>query len=115
MFGQEQSGAEAVRKRWSIRMALRYLSKTQFDGEITLDDLRNIFIKERGGITAAEIVACKRFMQSLDDWRAADGLIDHIDGKLVERKVEAQVSLADLVTKSYEGSDGGSDGSSQPD
>ena len=53
--------------------------------------------------TMAELIAARKYQVALSgDVKAMQQLEDSVDGRLVEKKVEAEVTLADLVNKSFE-------------
>lgn len=102
---EAQKAREAKGNPGEIRGALKRLACAEIDitRTPTAEDMARIFSKNGGTkITMAQMAAIMKFQQGLKNWKAMDSLIDHVDGKQIERKVEATVTLADLVTRSYE-------------
>lgn len=88
----------------SVRIALRRLAAAEFDleGPLTPQKLARVFGNTRGTMTGAQMAACKKFQQAMSNPKAMDSLIEHIDGKLVQKTVEAKVTLAEIIAKSYD-------------
>lgn len=111
-FGAEKGPdpTEAIKKRnekghpGEIRVALKRLACAEIDitRTPTAEDMARIFGKGGTKVTMAQMAAIMKFQQAMKNYKAMDTLIDHVDGKQIERKVEATVTLADLVTRSYE-------------
>ena len=88
----------------SVRNALRRLAASDFVlGEnMTPEVLVKKFGRNGVEISGAQMLAVRKFEQGMKNWKAMDSLIDAIDGKQVQKVVEAQATLADLVNHSYE-------------
>jgi len=103
-FGQE-GGADPKEAReksspWSIRMATKRIARMTVTEAKAMADRKN-------ELTMAQAVAAMKFQRALNgDVRAMQQLEDSIDGKLVEKRVEAKTSLEDLVMASLEGDEG---------
>lgn len=84
----------------SVRQKLRRLAvHVPGNARPTATDLARAFDK-RGmtELSMAEIWALQRAQQAMGNYKAMDTLIDHIEGKLVNKQVEVNVdSYADLV------------------
>lgn len=107
--GADPSEASKMGARpYEIRRALKKIARTIFDvteGAPTFEkQVRDIFGGEMSG---AELAAVRKFMQAMKDYRAMENLTNDIDGKLVERRIESRVTLAELVTGSYESLESG--------
>lgn len=93
---------------WSVRHAIKRIAACP---DLDIDRgapslMRQIKTKVfNGKMSGGEILAAQKFIQAMTNYKAMKEVTEDIDGKLVERKVEAKVSLADLVNGSYE-SDG---------
>lgn len=96
--------AAGLGNQHTIRNSLKRLACAEVDitKMPTAEDMAKMFGRDGTKVTMAQLAAIKKFQQAMGNWKAMDSLIDHVDGKQVERKVEATVSLADLVNRSYE-------------
>lgn len=99
------AGKKGNESRWSIRSSLKRIGRFEFD--VSEEGMQNLSEQFRRAfnskkLTGSELAAIKKFSQAMLNEQAMDKLIEHIDGKLVERKVEATVTLADLVNGSYD-------------
>lgn len=109
-FGQPnapcpRAAQQRASEPWSIQKAVRRLMAAEFDISPDAPDLHKQMLEVFGGknhITGAQYVAVTKFTQALKNPRAMETLIDRLEGKVVERKAEAQVTLADLVNASYQ-------------
>lgn len=112
-FGQEggpDPSASAKKKNEtqhtaSVRLTLRKLGMAKID--ITKPITPETVAKAMGyrsaeDLTVIDLCSMMKLQQAMKNWKAMDTLIDHIDGKQVQKVVEAQVSLADLVNKSMD-------------
>ncbi len=107
-FGKDggKSASEAGRKSpggQSVRLALRRLMLAEVDVSKPMDarQLAKIFGNKGTIITAAQACALRKYQQAMQNWKAMDSLIDSVDGKAVQPVANATVTLADLVTASY--------------
>lgn len=90
---QKASVAKAQETR-SVRAAIR-----RFAG-YTIEELQSMSRKRN--IPAAHMLAIAKFQKAISgDVKAMQQIEESIDGKLVEKKVEAKVTLAELVLESY--------------
>ncbi len=97
-FGDEghtdpREAQKKASKPWSIRNGVRRIAGSEFDVGPDAppfgDQLNQVF----GGtsrMTGAQIAAVKKFSQAMNDVKAMENLTNDIDGKLIERKVEAK-------------------------
>ncbi len=93
-------------RRAQVRSSLRRLM-----GHVTgtaspsASDLAKGFGKGRrlDNLTVAEVMALHKVQQAMKNPKAMDTLIDHVDGKQVEKKLEAKVTLADIINGNFEG------------
>lgn len=99
------AAAKGNRSRAQIRQALRRLAAFQFDVTDNApplnDQMRDVFMR-KGYITGAEMAAIRKFTQAMKDYRAMENITNDVDGKQIERVVEAKVTLSDLVNGIYE-------------
>ena len=100
-FG-EKGGAdpkEAQKKKTSIRAATRRFAAMDVGDAVSLSKDKDEFNK----LSLAQAVALSKFKKALSgDVRAMQQLEDSVDGKLVERKVEATTTLEELVLGSFD-------------
>lgn len=107
----------APNDRGAMRKALKKIARHMFDlgpDAPPFDvQMKRVFSMDEAKLTGAELVAVRKFQQAMAEGKYMDKLIDHVDGKLVDRKVEATVTLADIINKSYEIEDDGTGSSSE--
>jgi len=89
---------ELAERRWSVRDAQRRLAAAEFDGNITLVGLTNKLRDKRGKLTVAQVVAARRVHDALTKPDERMRFIDDVEGRLFDKRIEAQTTLADLVT-----------------
>lgn len=102
--GQDPNAYRNKTKPWEIRNALRRLMLLEINpGEnVTLDKLCEVFGgKDR--ISLAQLAACKKYQQALQHGKFMDTLIEHVDGPQVQMKMEANVSLAEMIVEAQRG------------
>ncbi len=87
-----------------VRAVLRRLAACEIDitQPVTIELLSKMLRRDGSMLTGAEMLAVRKWQQAMTNWRAMDSLIDAIDGKQVQKQVEAQATLADLINRSYE-------------
>lgn len=101
-FG-DKGGADPVAAgskggKTSIRKSVRRIAGMTVEHAMSLTD-KEILQK----LSMAEAVALHKFKRALSgDVRAMQQLEDSVDGKVVEQRIHAEVTLADLVTGSLE-------------
>lgn len=96
-------GGYAKAKADKVRAELARIAGHEFQmGEGAAPLPEQIKNKVFGGkLTGAQILAATRFAQALKNWKAMEGTINDIDGKLVEKKeIKADIGYAELVTSS---------------
>lgn len=103
-FGSEggadpsEAGKLGAKKTNSIRKAVRRIAAMEVGFAMSLTEKQ---VMEK--LTMAEAVALSKFRAALGgDVKAMKELEDSVDGKIVEQRVHAEVTLADLVTGSLE-------------
>lgn len=104
----KEAQAKGVKNRnenREVRASLRRIAAHEFDfsegAKPIQDQIKNDVFKSKK-MTGAQFFAAVRASQTLKNWKAMEGMINDIDGKLVEKRVEAQVSYADLVNQSLQ-------------
>lgn len=112
-FSKENQPKHDRKKAWSIKRSIRRMAgakvKIVYDkeGKLKLEDLTVEKIAEMLGagdrqLTMAELVAARKFRDALGgNTKAQQELQDAIDGKLVNKTLEAKVTLEELLTGDY--------------
>lgn len=92
----------------SIRNSLRRLMTQDIDvtKTPTAKDMAKMFGRSGTKIKMHEMMAIASVQQALKNFKAMENVINNVDGKLVEKQMTTNVTLADLVTKSYEAEEG---------
>lgn len=102
--GADPRAAQQKSKPWSIRAMAKRICAAEFDvgpnAPSIEEQIKTLF---GGKMTGGQLAAVRKFAQAMKDPRAMDTLIDNVDGKLIEKKIEATATLADIVGKSYDG------------
>lgn len=106
---QASDKAQEMGGPYSVRNSLRRIAAHDFEADFSkpadmVKEIEKKVFKEKKG--AAFIAYCK-FRQALTNPKSMDSLIDAIDGKQIETKVEAKVSYEDIVKGSYRLDDNG--------
>lgn len=112
-FGEEGGAdpraarASGPKDRYEVRRALRKIARHEFELDEDAKPMDKQMKEVFGGrkLTGAEILAATKFKQAMKNWKAMDNLTNDIDGKLIEKKVEAQVGYAELVAGSMQEED----------
>jgi len=102
---KEKQTAAGQGNQHSVRNAARRLAAAEFDitKKLSPEDLVKKFGRDGYVVSGAQMIAIKKFQKAMTgDTKMLQQITDDIDGKQVQKVVEAQASLADLVTKSYE-------------
>lgn len=105
--GADPAAAARKAKPWSMRRTVRRICETAMEqlapGEkLTVERIGEMVFGHRP-LTFGEMSALRRVLESIrGNPKFSQYVTEDIDGKLVERKVEAQVTLADIVNRSYE-------------
>ncbi len=89
----------------TVRQAVRRLACADFDitAELTPKELCKKFGREGTVVTGAMLLAAKKFQKAMQgDVKMLQQITDDIDGKQVQKTIEAKTTLADLVNRSYE-------------
>jgi hypothetical protein len=95
--GANPSEAAAKSNGGSIRGAVRRIA------HMHPDDAKKLADPNSPQATMALIVAATKYQRALKgDVRAMQQLEDSIDGKLVEKQIQAETTLEELVTGSFE-------------
>ena len=83
-------------KPWSIRNSIRRMSAMAFD------DFKDM-VSRPESLTVAQTIAAVKIQKAIKgEIRAMQQLEESVDGKVTDKIAEAQVTLADLVTGSFE-------------
>jgi hypothetical protein len=96
---------EKMKENFSIRQAMRRIAAHRFDTSEdakTLDKQLKQDIFPRATMTGAQVAAIARFTQAMKNYKAMQAVVEDIDGKLIEKKVEAKVGYAELVAGSMD-------------
>lgn len=99
----QKKSTQKLHENREVRVALRRIAAHEFDfsdGARPIQDQIKDDVFNRKKMTGAQMFAAVRASQAMRNWKAMEGLINDIDGKLVEKRVEATVSYADLVNAS---------------
>lgn len=100
-----EAGKKGGHTGGSIRASIRRLAAQDIDltRNLTHTDIVKMFGRNQGKVSMAQALAAAKFQKALKgDVKAMAQLEDSVDGKLVEKRIEAEVTLADLVNGSYE-------------
>jgi hypothetical protein len=109
---------EKMKENNSVRQAMRRIACHQFD---TSEDAKPLLkqiqqdIFPRRTMTGAQLAAITRFTQALKNWKAMQNVVEDIDGKLIEKKVEAKIGYAELVAGSMDDGETVIDGGAEPE
>lgn len=99
---QAKSRAKMIENN-SVRRMVNRIAAHEFDtgpdAPPIQDQIRGIFGRK---MTGAQMMAAARVAQGMKNYKAMQNIVEDIDGKLIEKKVEAQVSYADLVAGSLD-------------
>lgn len=91
-----EAGRKGAQRKWSVRDSSRRMAA------LTVGEAKEM-MKNMDQLTVAQAVALSKFRSAMaGDTKAMQQFTDDVDGKLVDRKVHAEVTLADLVTGSLE-------------
>lgn len=94
---------ERMMENSSIRRMVRRIAAHEFDmapgSQSIPDQIRGIFGRK---MTGAQMMAAARIAQGMKNPTAMQQVVEDIDGKLIEKKVEAKVGYAELVAGSLE-------------
>jgi hypothetical protein len=107
-FGGERanpSGRDLGVEPWCVVKATRRLAAQSIDltKRNTAGDLQRKLVPNGGEVTIGQAIAVVRVAKALEgNYRFSQSVREDISGKLVEKKVEAQVTLEQLVSGSYE-------------
>lgn len=113
-FGQpggpdpREARAKVERNPSSIRTAIRRLMAREIDlnkplpEQMTPEVRLKYLAGPNGKATEAMIMAMKSVTQAGDSFKAMANIIDQVDGKLVEKKVETSMTLEQLVTGDFD-------------
>lgn len=90
---------------WCVRDALRRIAACpdldmSGKGEKLMQQIRMRVFK--GKMNGGQILAAQKFIMAMQNYKAMDIVTNDISGKLVEKRIEAKATLADLVNESYE-------------
>lgn len=96
-FDPSNAGVISGRMRETIRPALRRLSRAELGTNPTVEKLCAHLGRNPDTLLGGELLAIKNFIQAMNNYKAMEKIIDNIDGKQVERKVESKVTLAQLL------------------
>lgn len=112
-FGEEGGGdpreaqaksREKMKENASVRRMVRRIAEHEFDfgdgAKPIPDQIKDVFGSRR--MTGAQVLAAARFAQGMKNYKAMQGLVEDIDGKLIEKKAEAKVGYAELVSGSLD-------------
>lgn len=101
--------AEAVKKRkvngTSVRAAERRIAGMEFDknNPPTGATISKMLDNREGVLTGAQIVAIKRFeLAAKGHPKFSQYFTEDVDGKLIQKAITAETSLADLIAGSYD-------------
>lgn len=101
--GANPDQSKTQNRPWSVRDGIRRIAAHEFDiseGAPPIpDQIKKLF---KGKMTGAQIAAATKWAQSMKNWKAMENLTVDIDGKHIEKKVEAKVGYAELVAGSLE-------------
>ncbi len=92
----------------SIRMGIKRLMAREIDpdkdiaSQMTPEVRLRYLAGPQGKVTEAMIMSIAAVKQAGDNFKAMANIIDQVDGKLVEKKVEAQMTLEELVTGKFD-------------
>lgn len=91
-----EAGRKGAHKKWSVRDSSRRMAA------LTVGEAKEM-MENIDELTVAQAVALAKFQKAMKgDTKAMLQFTEDVDGKLVDRKVHAEVTLADLVTGSLE-------------
>lgn len=95
---------EKMKENSSVRRMVKRIAEHEFDfneGAKPLpDQIKDVFGKRK--MTGAQVLAAARFAQAMKNNTAMNAIVEDIDGKLIEKKVEAKVGYAELVSGSLD-------------
>lgn len=108
-FGPDNDPHKAQKKSapWSIRNAVRRICaremiKMQADEKMTIERLAELVFDGRQP-SMGEMVALRRVFEALrGNPKFSQFVTEDVDGKLVQKTVEAKATLAEIVSKSYD-------------
>jgi len=87
----------------SVRRMVNRIASHEFDfapdAKAIPDQIKDVFGRK---LTGAQMLAATRFAQAMKNPTAMQQIVEDIDGKLIEKKVEAKVGYAELVAGSLE-------------
>lgn len=93
-----------MKENSSIRRMVKRIAAHEFDvsegAPPISDQIKAIFGKRK--MTGAQMFAATRAAQAMKNYKAMQNLVEDVDGKLIEKKVEATVNYADLVSGSLQ-------------
>lgn len=96
---------EKMKENASVRRMVRRIAAHEFDfgeGAKPLPDQIKSDVFGTRRMTGAQVLAAARFAQAMKNNTAMNSIVEDIDGKLIEKKVEAQVGYAELVSGSLD-------------
>lgn len=91
-----EAGRKGANAKWSVRNASKRIAA------LTVGEAKEM-MGRMDELTVAQAVALSKFRSAMaGDTKAMQQFTDDVDGKLIDRKVHAEITLADLVTGSLE-------------
>lgn len=95
-----EAGRKGGQQKASIRAAVRRIAAAEFDIGEDAPPMKTQINRVFGGenkMTGAQMAGARKFALAMNDLRGLENLTNDVDGKLVEKRVEAKTSLEDLV------------------
>ena len=93
---------EGKKRRASIRAAKRRLAgHSPGTDKPRTQDFARAFGRPFSELTVAEIMAIQSAQQAMVNYKAMKDFVEDVDGKQVEKKVEAKVTLADIINGDF--------------
>lgn len=90
----------------AVRLAMKRLAASEFDimQPLTAEDIAKKFGRNGTIVSGAQMIAVKKFQVAMKkgDPKILQQVTDDIDGKQVEKKMEASVTLADILAASHD-------------
>lgn len=92
-------------KPWSVRHMVRYFARQEWDLSKEAKPMRDqaLVMLGKTKLTGAEAMALARVQQAMmANPKFSQFCVEDIDGKVVDKSLSAQVSLADLINGNFE-------------